>query len=133
VSNELLGMRHVALHVKDMVTTRHFYEGLVGMKAVWVPDPDNVYLSSGADNVALHTAPANHDFEGGNLDHMGFLYRSVEGVDTVYARLVEANIFIAKERKHHRDDSYSFYAHDPDGVLVQFLFEPNVAAHEAKS
>ena len=133
MTQELLGMRHVALYVKDMAATRGFYEDLVGLTPIWVPDPDNVYLTSGADNIALHTAPDGHVFTGGNLDHMGFLYRSIQGVDDVYERLASGGVPIVKERKLHRDDSYSYYANDPDGVLVQFLFEPNVAAYEAKA
>jgi len=130
MNDEMLGMRHAALYVRDMTETRRFYEELVGLSVIWAPDPDNIYLTSGRDNIALHTAPEGHVFEGGNLDHIGFLFRSTAGVDAVYQTLTEANVTIHHERKRHRDDSYSFYAHDPDGVLVQFLYEPNVAAAE---
>ena len=131
MSDEMLGMRHAALYVRDMEQTRRFYEDLVGLLVIWAPDPDNVYLTSGRDNVALHTAPEGHVFEGGHLDHIGFLFRSTGGVDAIYQTLTAASVPIHQERKRHRDDSYSFYAHDPDGVLVQFLYEPNVAAKEA--
>jgi hypothetical protein len=39
------------------------------MRVVWEPDPDNVYLSSGTDNLALHRAPAGTT--SGALDHLG--------------------------------------------------------------
>lgn len=131
MNEEMLGMRHAALFVKDMAKTRRFYEEWIGLSVIWAPDPDNIYLTSGRDNIALHTAPEGHVFEGGNLDHIGFLFRSSAGVDAVYDILVNAGVRIHHERKQHRDDSYSFYAHDPDGVLVQFLYEPNVAAAES--
>ncbi len=49
-----LGMRHVALNVTDIAICEHFYVGLLGMKVEWRPDADNLYLTSGNDNLALH-------------------------------------------------------------------------------
>jgi catechol 2,3-dioxygenase-like lactoylglutathione lyase family enzyme len=34
---------------------------------------------------------------------------------------------ITKEPKQHRDGSYSFYFADPDGNLVQALYEPAIS------
>ena len=48
------GMRHVALFVPDFDAACHFYIELMGMAVEWQPDPDNIYLCSGNDNVALH-------------------------------------------------------------------------------
>ena len=50
------GMRHVALNVEDMAACEQFYVGLLGMRVEWRPDPDNLYLTSGCDNLALHRA-----------------------------------------------------------------------------
>ena len=47
-------MRHIALKVTDMVRSKKFYQDMLGMEVVWEPDPQNVYLSSGCDNIALH-------------------------------------------------------------------------------
>ena len=33
---------------------RRFYVDLLGFEIEWEPDADNVYLSSGHDNLALH-------------------------------------------------------------------------------
>ena len=35
---------------------RRFYVDLLGFAVEWEPDADNVYLSSGIDNLALHRA-----------------------------------------------------------------------------
>ena len=48
------GMRHVALNVGDVQTCERFYVDLLGMQVEWRPDEDNVYLTSGNDNLALH-------------------------------------------------------------------------------
>ena len=50
----LKGMRHIALKVTDMARSKSFYQDILGMEVVWEPDPQNVYLSSGCDNIALH-------------------------------------------------------------------------------
>ena len=34
-----------------------FYVDVLGFRVEWEPDPDNVYLTSGVDNLALHRAP----------------------------------------------------------------------------
>ena len=53
----LMGMRHIALNVKDVERSKAFYQDILGMEVVWQPDPQNAYLSSGSDNLALHETP----------------------------------------------------------------------------
>lgn len=48
------GLRHLALNVRDLPAMKRFYVELLGFVVEWEPDPDNVYLSSGIDNLALH-------------------------------------------------------------------------------
>jgi catechol 2,3-dioxygenase-like lactoylglutathione lyase family enzyme len=68
-----LGMRHVALLVDDMVACEVFYCELMGMQVEWRPDEQNVYLTGGSDNLALHQSPSGHDRAGvQRLDHIGF-------------------------------------------------------------
>src|SRR5262249_6712163 len=62
------GLRHVALRVRDVRAATAFYTDTFGMRVVWAPDAENVYLSSGDDNLALHHAP---DVSAqGALDHL---------------------------------------------------------------
>ena len=49
-----LGIRHIALNVRDVQKSIQFYSGILDMKLEWMPDPDNAYLTSGQDNLALH-------------------------------------------------------------------------------
>jgi catechol 2,3-dioxygenase-like lactoylglutathione lyase family enzyme len=67
------GLRHVALFIKNFTECENFYVNLVGMLIDWRPDDDNLYLTSGHDNLALHRAPT--DFNPAahqRLDHIGF-------------------------------------------------------------
>ncbi len=120
------GLRHLALKVADVERATDFYSRVFGMKLVWQPDPDNVYLSSGCDNLALHRgAPASaHDQA---LDHLGFIAASIAEVEEGWAWAVAQQLEVVHPLKHHRDGSVSFYIRDPDGNVVQVLYEPAIS------
>lgn len=121
------GLRHVALHVKNLEQCVHFYTELLDMKIDWQPDPDNYYLTSGQDNFALHRAPA--DFTPAkhqHLDHIGFFLAERSDVDTWHEYLREHDVKIMAAPKDHRDGTRSFYCADPDGNVVQMIFVPNI-------
>jgi catechol 2,3-dioxygenase-like lactoylglutathione lyase family enzyme len=126
------GLRHLALKVTDLARSRKFYEEFFGMKVVWEPDPENVYLSSGLDNLALHQIPSAdvsryRSAKGQLLDHLGFIMDSPASVDRLFKQAERAGATIVKPAKQHRDGSYSFYMADPDGNVVQVLYEPNIS------
>src|SRR5215510_15099800 len=86
------GLRHVALRVTNLARSRAFYEQLMGMKVVWEPDPDNVYFSSGSDNLALHQIPPSelasyNPLPEQLLDHIGVILDSPEAVDRMYQEI----------------------------------------------
>lgn len=120
----LLGLRHVALNVRDPQASKRFYADCFGMSVVWEPDPDNVYLSSGPDNLALHRSSATG---AGALDHLGFIVAAKEDVDRMAERFAARGVTIAAAVKDHRDGSRSFYCLDPDGIRIQILFEPTLS------
>jgi catechol 2,3-dioxygenase-like lactoylglutathione lyase family enzyme len=66
------GLRHLALNVRDLDAMKRFYVDLLGFAVEWEPDADNVYLSSGIDNLALHRAAGGHTGpEGGHTGPEG--------------------------------------------------------------
>ena len=119
-----LGMHHVALNVSDVKACEYFYVDLVGMTVEWKPDPDNVYLTSGSDNVAIHKAADELTDTNQHLDHIGFIIESIEQVDLWYDFLIEHGVKIKKPPRTHRDGAHSFYCYDPDGNVVQFIYHP---------
>jgi len=123
-----LGLRHVALQVRDLEACERFYVDLLGMQVEWRPDPDNVYLSGGVDNLALHRvagppAEAAHQ----RLDHIGFMLKRLEDVDAWHDFLAAHAVPIVKAARTHRDGARSFYCSDPDGNTVQIIFHPPLA------
>ncbi len=120
------GLRHVALYVTRFEETERFYTALLGMRVEWRPDPDNVYLTSGHDNLALHRAaepPAGPQ----RLDHIGFILRRPEDVDAWHAYLQAAGVTLRSAPRTHRDGARSFYCEDPDGNVVQMIHHPPLA------
>jgi catechol 2,3-dioxygenase-like lactoylglutathione lyase family enzyme len=126
------GMRHIALKVRDIAKAKSFYKNMLGMDVVWEPDPENVYLSSGYDNLALHQVTAG--FAGiaaeQHLDHFGFIVESIERVQELEEQFRCAGVTIVHPFRIHRDGSASFYCADPDGIVIQMLYEPQLS-HKA--
>ena len=124
----ILGLRHLALSVRDVQKSVDFYCSVLGMKVEWKPDPDNVYLTSGSDNLAIHKLPEDQ-FPGGvqHLNHIGFVVMRPEDVDEFAERVQSAGIKLEQPVKTHRDGARSFYFRDPDGILIQLLYHPPIS------
>ncbi len=123
---QVRGLRHLALRVRDVHLAARFYTETFGMRIVWAPDGENVYLSSGSDNLALHQDP--HAAPGGALDHLGFLVATADEVHAAAERLSACGVPIARAPATHRDGSVSCYCRDPDGNLIQVLYLPGIEA-----
>lgn len=123
-----LGLRHVALQVRDLPACERFYVELLGMRVEWRPDADNVYLTGGADNLALHRATgAPAEAARQRLDHIGFMLGHIEDVDAWHAFLSAQGVTIVKAPRTHRDATRSFYCLDPGGNCVQMIYHPALA------
>jgi catechol 2,3-dioxygenase-like lactoylglutathione lyase family enzyme len=124
------GLRHLALNARDLVAMRRFYVDLLGFDVEWEPDADNVYLSSGIDNLALHRAPPPSGAAaaaGQALDHLGVIVRSADDVDRWAAFLESRGIVLDAQPKTHRDGARSCYFSDPDGNKVQIIHHPLIS------
>src|SRR5215210_7448520 len=120
------GLRHLALHARDLDAMRRFYVDVLGFGVEWEPDADNIYLSSGIDNLALHRAPAPAAASGQALDHLGLIVRAADDVDRWAAFLESRGVPLDAKPKTHRDGARSCYFSDPDGNKVQIIHHPPI-------
>ena len=132
------GLRHLALNVRRFDEMKRFYVDLLGFAVEWEPDADNVYLSSGIDNLALHRAsipapppaappPAASPPGASPLDHLGLIVREAEDVDRWAVFLETSGVAIDARPRTHRDGARSCYFRDPDGNSVQIIHHPPIS------
>jgi catechol 2,3-dioxygenase-like lactoylglutathione lyase family enzyme len=123
------GLRHLALNVRRMAEMKAFYVDLLGFQVEWEPDPQNVYLTSGRDNLALHEAEREGPEDGpGALDHLGLIVASADLVDAWAAFLESNGVVLDMRPKTHRDGARSCYFRDPDGNRVQIIHHPPISS-----
>ena len=129
----VLGIRHVALVVADLTAAERFWVDVLGYEVEWRPDPDNVYLRGGTDNLALHrgaarpfvgAAPDDHR----QLDHIGLAVPAPGDVDAWAAHLRAHGVALKAEPRTHRDGSRSLYFHGPEALLIQIIHHPPLVA-----
>jgi catechol 2,3-dioxygenase-like lactoylglutathione lyase family enzyme len=128
------GLRHLALNARELEAMKRFYVDLLGFEVEWEPDADNVYLSSGHDNLALHrwrepatSGPASGASGASPLDHLGVIVRSADDVDRWAAFLESRGITLDARPRTHRDGARSCYLRDPDGNQVQIIYHPPIS------
>jgi len=122
-----LGLRHLALNVRDVERMRAFYVEVMGFGVEWAPDPDNVYLTSGRDNLALHRVEAMGASATGALDHLGVIVGEAGQVDAWAAFLESNGIALDMQPKTHRDGARSCYFRDPEGNRIQVIHHPAIS------
>jgi catechol 2,3-dioxygenase-like lactoylglutathione lyase family enzyme len=131
------GLRHLALNVHDFDAMRHFYVDLLGFVVEWEPDADNLYLSSGIDNLALHRSDKSSrstDQQNARLlpsdsalDHLGLIVRTADDVDRWAAFLESQGVVLDAKPRTHRDGARSCYFSDPDGNRIQIIHHPPIS------
>ena len=107
---------------------KRFYVELLGFRVEWEPDPDNVYLTSGTDNLALHRAAAGDRPGASTLDHLGLIVRAPEEVDAWATYLEAHGVVLVRRPTTHRDGARSCYFRDPDGNQIQIIHHPPISS-----
>jgi len=114
----------LALFVPELEACERFWVDVMGYQVEWKPDGDNVYLSSGSDNLAMHRkkdATTSSTSTSERLDHIGLAVLSPDLVDAWAEHLVGEGVTLHQAPKTHRDGARSLYFRDPGGTLVQII------------
>jgi catechol 2,3-dioxygenase-like lactoylglutathione lyase family enzyme len=121
----LLGLWHVALNVRSLESMERFYVDVMGMVVEWRPDPENVYLTSGSDNLALHVSRSMPPVGStGALDHFGFFLSAPDEVDLWFDHILRCVGRTDTLPRTHRDGARSFYFRDPEQNQIQLIHHP---------
>ena len=108
-----------------------FYRDVLGYVEEWRPSAAELYMTRGADNLALHAATASSSprraTRESRLDHFGLLMARPEDVDAWAAWLEGRGVRLDTRPRTHRDGARSFYARDPEGNRIQFIWHPPIA------
>ena len=100
---------------RDLEAAERFWVDVMGYEVEWRPDPDNVYLHGGRDNLALHRGDVS---TGGQLDHIGIAVADRGRRRRLGRASGRARVPLKAQPKTHRDGSRSLY-----------FYGPQIAAH----
>lgn len=121
-----IAVRHLAMRVRDLDQSRHFYETGIGFRFLgYRPAGDAIDLSDGEINLTLipYEGPPRHALEeGSEFIHLGFW---VDDLTATYQRLVGLQAAVVREDVKERREfagnappSGSFKVLDPDGNVL---------------
>jgi catechol 2,3-dioxygenase-like lactoylglutathione lyase family enzyme len=119
------GIRHLALKVNNLEEMQKFYVDILGFEIEWQPDPQNLYITSGLDNLALHEVAES--VTPGALDHLGILVEKPDDVDAWAEFLKSQGVKLKTEPRTHRDGARSIYFNDPGGNTIQLIYHPPIS------
>ena len=120
----LLGLRHVAISVRNVRESVQFYCAVLNMRIEWEPDPDNIYLTSGTDNLAIHKFRKGNSRGRFKVSITSGSSLEVLRMSTQLRRkssLTGSNWFTLSRRIA---TGLAPLFKDPDGILIQLLYHP---------
>lgn len=141
---KLQRLGHVLMAVRDLEVSKRFYIDLLGFKLLEQdPDHGGVFLSIGnygntldlfpstAPDAGPPSASNGRSMPGLGVKHIAFAVETEEDLKAAYFGLEDAGIKITRALDH--ESQKSVYFHDPDGNLLEIVWErPNALEIFAK-
>ena len=125
---------HVLMAVRDLKVSKKFYMGLLGFKLLEQdPEHGGVFLSIGGYGNTLDLFPSTapdasppsasdgRSMPGLGVKHVAFAVETEEDLKGAYFALEDAGVKIQRALDH--ESQKSVYFHDPDGNLLEIVWE----------
>ena len=113
---------HVAIRVRDLNTSAHWYEKVLGLKKYQLPEWGEypIFLLSGKSGIALFPANLNDtklelNSKNVKIDHFAFNVTK-DNFEKAKKRYTELNLDFNIQNHHY---FHSIYTEDPDGHTVE--------------
>lgn len=118
-------IKETCLYVKDIETSRHFYEEVLGLERIHYSENKHLFLKIGKDVLLLfnakftqnQTTPPSHD--GGGRQHIAF-EADLDQYELWKNHLIQHQIEIEFEQTWPKGGQ-SFYFRDPDGLCLEIV------------
>jgi lactoylglutathione lyase len=119
-------INHVAVYVKDLKESSHFYEKVVGLKEIEEPFKDGLHAwYEMGDGISLHLIEREERWTNPTIDKTNHLCFSVADLDAFIARLDQNNIPFEDwpgkkgEINIRPDGIKQIYIRDPSGYWLE--------------
>lgn len=115
-----LRMGHSAIEVKSIKSAVEFYTRHFPFDVIYEYEDWGLlrHRDSGDDLALLAIGGRHHR-------HLGLRVASNSDVDSAYEYMKTAGTDLKTTPKLHRDQSYSFYFSDPDGNIMEVIYDPS--------
>ncbi|GAK44440.1 glyoxalase/bleomycin resistance protein/dioxygenase [Tepidicaulis marinus] len=134
-------IHHLDLTVKDPAISAPFYDAVLGFMGYarvdedadsvdWAARPAGAYISIGILRAKAESAGQKHNRYAPGLHHVAWHAQSREDVDGLHALLQEIGAEILDAPAAYPEygpDYYAVFFADPDGLKLEFVYEPYAA------
>ncbi len=116
------GLTHIAIAVKDLHTTKAFYQSVFDMEVMY-EEPDFIQLTTpGTHDILVFEKNKTADGKSGGIAHFGFRLRDPEGILMMEHKILKAGGKIINKGEFLPGSPYIFFK-DPDDYEVEVWYE----------